>query len=441
VTPTTDSRHDFHEQLYTCFLQQDWPDKEIVIIETYRSKPSPFFTSKASKDPSIVFVSIYIPPDIQDMSIGLKRNIGTHLASGDWIASFDDDDFYAPNYVSAMLTEMVKQQALAITLGSWFVFEEVTGACGYVDPRGMDGPQVHSKRTWGGVVTTIKQRDRDEWLYGFGFSYFFSAKHAAGNTFPDQDMGEDYSFFMGLKSRVTTAVLYDEFGLCLHTLHGRSTSSVQGFEVAREEISELDVSGLGQTLSKFLERCPKQGKSSNFASWGRINRQILLHSSQQNLEVSRPFRCTVVDIKRLAARKLSVPSDAIEVYPCAEFSDITNMKDTEQIGIRTSELWMRLPVDVQGPQEVSVKCADPATRDATVSVQVLSTAKFGDVREAVLQEYGGSATTEQKRRLRLARRVGNSTTFIGVDSATPLGEVKLVYISGLAVLLNIPVSD
>lgn len=47
----------------------------------------------------------------QDWSIGTKRNIGTHLATGEFIASFDDDDLYAPMYLSTMVGAMQEPAA------------------------------------------------------------------------------------------------------------------------------------------------------------------------------------------------------------------------------------------------------------------------------------------------------------------------------------------
>ena len=43
VTPTTASRARFHPQLRQCFVDQSWPDKELVVVETYHNEPSAFF--------------------------------------------------------------------------------------------------------------------------------------------------------------------------------------------------------------------------------------------------------------------------------------------------------------------------------------------------------------------------------------------------------------
>ena len=43
VTPTTASRARFHPQLWQCFVDQSWSDKELVVVETYHDEPSAFF--------------------------------------------------------------------------------------------------------------------------------------------------------------------------------------------------------------------------------------------------------------------------------------------------------------------------------------------------------------------------------------------------------------
>ena len=50
VTPTTASRARFHPQLWQCFLDQSWPDKELVVVETYHDQPSEFFQHIARED-------------------------------------------------------------------------------------------------------------------------------------------------------------------------------------------------------------------------------------------------------------------------------------------------------------------------------------------------------------------------------------------------------
>ena len=105
VTPTTESRQRFHESLWKCFEAQQWPDKELVVIETYTDFPSELFERMAKQDSRLTYLK-YKRPAGSDWSIGLKRNIAANVATGEFIANFDDDDLYAPSYLKTMVGEL-----------------------------------------------------------------------------------------------------------------------------------------------------------------------------------------------------------------------------------------------------------------------------------------------------------------------------------------------
>merc|ERR1712232_1511026 len=138
VTPTTESRDIFHQQLWECFRRQTWPDKELIVVETYTTRPSNFFCELLAKDeytselgPSVGLVHV---PFEQHFSIGLKRNIGIHLASGRIIVQFDDDDLYAPEYIETMVKHLREKNFAAVTLRTWYDFDVHSLKCGFVDP-------------------------------------------------------------------------------------------------------------------------------------------------------------------------------------------------------------------------------------------------------------------------------------------------------------------
>lgn len=239
VTPTIESRQRFHELLWKCFEAQKWPDKELVVIETYEGRKSPVFERLAEKGDSRL---VYIPikrPFGEDWSIGLKRNVGIHFASGEFIANFDDDDLYAPNYVSTMVKELeARRGAHLVTLSSWFVMDVRRQAWYFCDAivwglaRGKDdkAPEVRS------------------WAYGYGFSYVHRRQAALEVTYEDRNMGEDFSFvgrLMLLKGDRAAQLVHDGFGICAHTQHGANTSETFPIrEVAQEEARCLDVAEL-----------------------------------------------------------------------------------------------------------------------------------------------------------------------------------------------------
>ena len=40
VFPTSEERREFHTQFCACFQAQDWPDNELIVIESYHRFPS-----------------------------------------------------------------------------------------------------------------------------------------------------------------------------------------------------------------------------------------------------------------------------------------------------------------------------------------------------------------------------------------------------------------
>jgi glycosyltransferase involved in cell wall biosynthesis len=59
------------------------------------------------------------------MSIGAKLNSLMELARGDVLMRFDDDDYYAPDYVERMLELLGDDDYL--TLSGWFAYSPTHG--------------------------------------------------------------------------------------------------------------------------------------------------------------------------------------------------------------------------------------------------------------------------------------------------------------------------
>ena len=155
VTPTTASRARFHPQLWQCFVDQSWPDKELVVVETYHDKPSAFFQHIARVDSRLKYTAIKRPVG-EDLTVGAKRNLTILLASGQYCVNFDDDDLYANRYVESMVTQMQQRNLVALTLSGWHNFFEARGSAGYSGPKSWDPED---------------EDEMDEILYGYGFSY------------------------------------------------------------------------------------------------------------------------------------------------------------------------------------------------------------------------------------------------------------------------------
>ena len=231
VTPTTASRARFHPQLWQCFVDQSWPDKELVVVETYHHEPSSFFQSIARVDPRLKYVAIKRPVG-EDLTVGAKRNATVLLASGQYCVNFDDDDLYADRYVERMVDEMKRRNLVALTLSGWHNFFESRGSAGYSDPKSWDPED---------------QDEMDEILYGYGFSYVHLRVMALFFPYPNLAFAEDAPFMLKLREKLgkdRVGLVEDVEGLCLHIVH--SSSSTPDPEISHrlteQELDDLAVS-------------------------------------------------------------------------------------------------------------------------------------------------------------------------------------------------------
>lgn len=244
VTPTTEARQHFHKQLWACFLAQAWPDKELIVLETYTDRNSAFLEHLSKRDPRLKYWKFQCKAG-EDWSIGTKRNICVHLASGDIIANFDDDDLYAPAYLSTMVPAMEEQTAQAITLSGWYNFHTETQDWKFCDPI-----------AWG-LTKGYDESDESvkSWAYGYGFSYVFRRQAGLDFFHDDISFGEDYNFVCQIQRRKgarSVALYQDEFGICGHIQHGGNTSnSIPLRDVPEEEARALAVVELAETMEEL----------------------------------------------------------------------------------------------------------------------------------------------------------------------------------------------
>lgn len=384
VTPTTDSRHQFHEALWRCFEAQAWPDKELVVVETYVENYSKFFALLAESDPRVVYIKFQRPKG-QDWSIGLKRNLGAHLATGEFIANFDDDDLYAPAYVSSMVSMLEEREAQAITLSSWFVYDRPRKKWNFCDPiawgltKGKD-ESTHDVRTW---------------AYGYGFSYVYRRRAGLDIMYDDINMGEDFNFMSALQNRrgqKSVTLFHDDFGICLHLQHGGNTSnSIPLREVDHEERRNLDIMELAPHFAHFrgaasevflAEPPPSQRHRSVKAYLPDLQADVSCAISATTEEFLRCLGATTAsDVSTM--RVFRVPPDAdatdsrseklaIEVMGLTFLAEMPGaehnirpegkcgrqwrqlleqakrpMHQRDRIGLRTNELWVRSPEAAQ----------------------------------------------------------------------------------------------
>ena len=193
ICPTF-GRHHFHEALYRSFENQTHEHKDLWVMDD-SGPPSPFFTQL--RDPRVHYMNL-APWRV---TTGCKRNWLIEKSAGSVIAHFDDDDWYAPNYLSSMVDRLVLEDADFVKLAVWN------------ERRQKDGHR------W----TEHPHRHGDMW--GFGFSYVFRRHVASRVHFPDIYNGEDYAFVQALqRAGLRSALVRDGAHWVEHLIHGNNSS-------------------------------------------------------------------------------------------------------------------------------------------------------------------------------------------------------------------------
>jgi len=188
IMPTFDRRL-FVPQAVRCFLRQDYPAKELVIVD---DGPEPV-GDLLPADPRIVYHRLEAR-----MVLGTKRNLACELASGSIIAHWDDDDWSSPERVSIQVAALTRESADLCGVASLL----------YYDP-------VHSSAwrfTWPGA-----QRP-----WAAGPSLCFTKELWRGSPFPDVTIGEDTRFVFSPAVRKVADVR--AAGCVVGIVHPRNTA-------------------------------------------------------------------------------------------------------------------------------------------------------------------------------------------------------------------------
>jgi glycosyltransferase involved in cell wall biosynthesis len=171
------------------FQRQDWPERELVILED--GEPDPALAARAATDPRIRHHVL----DGQH-TVGAKRNAACELARGSLIAHWDDDDWYP--------TWRLRRQVAAATRSG----ADVCGSTQLVfwDPAA-------------GAAWTYRYVGRGGMLVGTSLLYARAAWERA--PFADVQVGEDVLF---VRSHRGSLHDLDDATVGVALVHERNTS-------------------------------------------------------------------------------------------------------------------------------------------------------------------------------------------------------------------------
>jgi len=188
IMPTC-NRRSFVPQAIRCFLRQDYPNAELVIVD---DGPDPI-ADLLPDDERIRYFQLD-----QKQKIGTKRNYACEQARGEFIVHWDDDDWYPQGRISRQIASL-NGRGFDICGSSRLYFLDA------------DKDQWWEYRYNGSMP---------KWVAGSTLAYrkSFWARH----KFPEIQIGEDWSFVWN-STRSTIHDLGDP-SLCVATVHARNTS-------------------------------------------------------------------------------------------------------------------------------------------------------------------------------------------------------------------------
>lgn len=161
------------------------------------------------------------------LSIGAKRNRLIAAARGDFIAHFDDDDYYAPQYVERMVGQLIAHDADFVHLCSWYLFDLRHDFFGFWALRQTTGLHYccYADRVRLLNFTDKDQPAMENNYLGYGFTYVYRRTACTDMLFGDVNWCEETPFVDRMRERGKLLTLDDQTGMVLHVLHPRSSSS------------------------------------------------------------------------------------------------------------------------------------------------------------------------------------------------------------------------
>ncbi|MDA8050136.1 MAG: glycosyltransferase family 2 protein [Rhodospirillales bacterium] len=189
----TYGRPEFALQAAQYFLRQDYPERELLILDDTADDLSPDLPC----DSRIRYLRL------PRLSIGAKRNIGCSLATGEIIAQWDDDDWYGRGRLSAQVRPLLEGRA------------EITGIKGNLvfDLAGW--------QAWACTSRLHRMMYRHD-VHG-GTLVFFRWCWEELARYPDRSLSEDARFLSRLMRAGARLVRIEDARLFVYIRHGTNT--------------------------------------------------------------------------------------------------------------------------------------------------------------------------------------------------------------------------
>jgi glycosyltransferase involved in cell wall biosynthesis len=213
ITPTF-NRHALLKAQHANVLAQSRQDFEWLILDD-GPQPSTYFAQ--ASDPRIRYHHLVGAK----MLVSAKRNWLCERAKAPVIAQFDDDDYYAPEYLATMLARLAASGADITKLSAWFVYSAQLQRLGYwntAETLGLHftfGPEPVLNAFFNKTAPDNMKNN----YAGYGFSYVFKRAMWETAPFPHVEYASDYGFVSAAQAKGCRLDHFaDQTGLCLHIL-------------------------------------------------------------------------------------------------------------------------------------------------------------------------------------------------------------------------------
>lgn len=218
ITPTF-GRAAFLQTAWRWVENQTYPRIEWLVLD---DSPAPDPWLSAHPDPRIRYRH-----QAERLTIGEKRNLLAAEARGELIAHFDDDDYYAPQYLERMVGHLLAERADFVNLGSWYLYDlrhDFFGFWGLKLVTGLHyGCYLDALKLFS-LTDENNARFRENYL-SYAFSYVYRRALWEKAPFGAVNWNEETAFVAAARAHFKMLSLDDQTGLALHVLHAGSTSS------------------------------------------------------------------------------------------------------------------------------------------------------------------------------------------------------------------------
>ena len=219
ITPTA-HRSAYLPLLYQCVCNQHGIDWEWLVLDDSPHADA-WMQNTARDDARVTYIHSPTP-----LTIGEKRNQLIEQAQYEHIAHFDDDDHYAPHYLSTLVGHLVNNRADLIKLSAFYLRAPKQDFFGYMDLTAKTGHHyVLNQEEIEHITFHDKMQIGADFIVFYGFSYVYRRDTALRHPFEAVSFCEDEYFVKAIiHADGSVITMPDTTGLCLHLVHGSSSS-------------------------------------------------------------------------------------------------------------------------------------------------------------------------------------------------------------------------